>query len=143
MYYTTNEYKFWRLLRDKLRKDFHLSRIESVVSVGIPDVFFATRGGRVNGWIELKVAHGKQVRFGKEQFAWIKQHAKEGVNIHILALKNGPQSGPNPKTIYHWEGSQIADIKSKGIESGAKHTWPAPFDWPEIIGTISGESSAP
>tara|TARA_Y100001963_G_scaffold101588_1_gene139758 strand:- start:5448 stop:5870 length:423 start_codon:yes stop_codon:yes gene_type:complete len=136
-YTTTNEYKFWKLLRDKLRKDMLLSRIESVVSVGVPDVYYATRDSAVSGWIELKVVHGKQVRFGKEQVAWIKQHHAAGVTVHILAVKAGPQSGPNAKTIYHWLGSSIDGVKTRGIEEPAENEWRSPFDWQDVRGKLS------
>ena len=143
MYYTTNEYKFWKLLRDKMRKEFILSRIESVVSVGIPDVFWAHRKHGTNGWMELKIVHGKKLRFGKEQAAWIKQHAKAGVPVQIIALKHGPATGPNAKSIYLWDGKDIDDVKAHGIESSSALVWSSPFEWPEIIGAIDKKSPAP
>jgi hypothetical protein len=138
MYHTTNEYKFWKSLRDQLRGKLLLTRIESVVSVGIPDVFYAVRGGGSSGWIELKIIHGKQLRFGKEQVAWIKQHALAGTPVHILALRNSGK-GHTHKTIYHWEGSQVEALKKTGTETPPRNVWPTPFDWPAIIRAISGE----
>lgn len=141
MYHTTNEYKFWKRLRDHLRAELLLTRIESVVSVGVPDVFYAARKGGGSGWLELKIIHGKQLRFGKEQVAWIKQHSKAGTDVHILAWRNAGKDHTR-KAIYHWDGSQVEALKKTGTETPARNVWLTPFDWPAITRAIIGEGHA-
>ena len=78
------------------------------------------------------MVHGKQIRFGKEQVAWLKSHAAAGVRVHILAVKAGTNSGPRAKRIYHWLGKDIDQVRSKGIEADPKNEWVAPVDWEDV-----------
>lgn len=139
-YSATNEYRFWRLLRDKLRRDFHTTRIESVVSVGVPDVYFSSKNGSGDGWLELKVVHGTKVHFEKAQVSWIKQHAKTTTRIGILALKSMARG---QKTIYLWDGSQVEQVKQEGTGCSPVRQWDTPFDWSAIVQELQRDWRVP
>lgn len=92
----SKESSFWNWLRGHLAPLGHFTRIESEVSIGIPDVYFALKtAGRHDGWIELKsVAAPKTDRAhplkGKkglriEQVEWIMRHTLEGVPVFVFA----------------------------------------------------------
>ena len=105
------------------------TRIENTASPGVPDVFWTHRKVRgLTGWIELKIIRGNKTRFGQEQVAWIKSHANLGVNVCILARKDD--------TILLWDGSQVAEVASDGIQVEPVGAWDRPFKWDEIIAAI-------
>jgi hypothetical protein len=123
-----NEAGFWQLIRKNLKKSFLFTRIENIASPGVPDVFWTSFKDGQSGWIELKIIRGRKMRFGQEQVAWIKRHADLGLNVKILARKDD--------TIFLWEGSDISEVATQGIETEEKKIWNRPFPWAEIIDAI-------
>jgi hypothetical protein len=122
------ESSLWKLVRENLKKDFLLTRIESVATAGVPDVYVVNKKTGVDAWVELKIIRGKKPSFGSEQVAWILRHANVGKNIYILARKDN--------TIYLWSGKKVLEVASKGLEIEAKK-WSRPFNWVEISGCFS------
>ena len=127
-----NEAGLWRLVRENLRKHMLLTRIESVASPGVPDVFWAAHDGGKCGWIELKVVRGRKMSFGQEQVAWIKRHSDLGLNVHVLARKDD--------TLFLWKGTDIAEVVTNGIETEAKEKWHRPFTWKSVVRNIMESS---
>lgn len=86
------ESSFWNWLRGHLAPLGHFTRIESEISSGVPDVYYAIPSG-VDGWIELKSLAApkrgsslplKRKGLRDEQVEWIARHWKLGVRVHIL-----------------------------------------------------------
>ena len=81
----------------KMKKEFpnvHLQRIESNISVGIPDVAYAVNSTKV-GWIELKQVKNfskkgiVKVPFRPGQLAWIKDYRKYSQRVFLfMHIKN-------------------------------------------------------
>ena len=135
------ESDFWRLLRTNLKREFLLTRVESVSSPGVPDVHWASlREEGMCGWIELKVIRGNVVKLRPEQVLWILRHAQLNVNAKIMARKND--------TIYLWNGRDVSIVAEQGLRSDAPVlTFEKPWNWDDIIQRIKlgfdGEREGP
>ena len=122
------ESSLWQLVRNNFKKDFLLTRIESVATAGVPDVYMTHKKSGLDAWVELKIIRGKKPKFGAEQVAWILRHSNVGKKIFILARKDN--------TIYLWSGKKVLEVAEKGVDIDCPR-WSRPFNWPEISSCIS------
>lgn len=124
------ESDFWRLLKTNLKREFLMTRVESVSSPGVPDVYWTSlRDEGVSGWIELKIVRGNVVKLRPEQVLWILRHSQLNVNAKIMARKND--------TIYLWEGKDVSIVAEQGLRSDASVlTFEKPWNWNDIIHRI-------
>ena len=125
--FAKRESALWSLLRDNLKKEFLLTRIESVATAGVPDVYVVDKATGTATWVELKIVRGRKLNIGPEQVAWILRHTNCGLNVKIVARKDN--------TIFLWPGSLVVELVDKGIDVEGKK-WSRPFDWTAISRTI-------
>ena len=126
------ESSLWALVRDNLKKDFLLTRIESIATPGVPDVLLVSKKSGNQAWVELKIIRGRKPKFGTEQVGWILRHSNLGVGVYILARKDD--------TIFLWPGTKVMEIIDKGTDVECEK-WSRPFDWPAISKLLEGSGS--
>ncbi len=87
-----NESGLWRFLRTKLKGYWEPVRIENLVGIGTPDVYYTLTNGTM-GWLELKHVDNWPKRqstvikidhFTSEQRNWIRRHGQLGANVFLL-----------------------------------------------------------
>lgn len=93
------ETSFWNWLREIVSSLGHFTRIESEISPGVPDVYFALTGwDNYEGWIELKSVKEpkrmssrplKRKGLRDDQIEWIDKHFRAGVRVHIFVKLGG------------------------------------------------------
>ena len=135
----TLESTFWGLLKSHLPKDCHAQRIETgSTGLGIPDVNMCWEGKDI--WVELKVVKGKRVELRPEQVAWLFRRNRSGGSSWIAARDkaDGVRKGKYDK-IYLWPGSNVIEVKEKGVEAIGGFVFESPFDWDAIIETLFKE----
>jgi len=77
-----SEFKKW--LCNALRKDIHITTIETTTSRGVPDIHMCHQGA--DCFVELKLFTGGRVLLRPEQYAWGTKRAHHGGRSAVLAL---------------------------------------------------------
>ena len=101
-----------RKLYQKVKKtfnDFSLIRLENNSLLGTPDILASNSHGHFFT-IELKVTHGKKLKFSPHQIAF---HVKHPHNTFIIAEALGPS------TVKLFRGSRILELDACGFKLDA------------------------
>lgn len=105
-----NESKFWESIREKFPG--HVSRIENVGELGIPDVNACYKG--FHFWAELKIDEGHGTILRNEQRVW---HARRGLNSGVvLTISKNLQTG----YIHIWVTSRNQEIEFSRHSKGQR-----------------------
>ena len=117
-------------LYNRLRENLPLSRmtrIESRVNLGIPDVLIAFRKPAKFVMLELKVVkRGRQVALSPHQVSFHMAHAELGCPTFILVQYHPPGTTSVAKAeLMLYRGSQAAALLRDGIDLEPMESWPA------------------
>lgn len=115
------EMRLYRRLKDCLR-DCHLSRLESRVGLGIPDVLIGFKEGQFV-MLELKVVNrGKQVRLSPHQVAFHLKHADYGCPTFIL-VHHIPRGVVKESMLLLYGGDQVMELSKLGVDLQPVGQW--------------------
>jgi hypothetical protein len=105
------------------------TRIENLVSTGIPDVNGVLNGSEA--WLELKyVASGFKIHFQPTQPPWIFRRALSGGRVYVLARKGD--------VLYLYHGQQIRELVVQGLRLQPVLRLAKPFDWYLLLSVVFG-----
>ena len=123
----TTESNFYKQIRDgakKLDRKLILTRLETWLTAGIPDLLVCDEQGGLH-LIELKVTKGNTVDLRPHQVAFLNTH--QHASTWILVKRQTKTSEPE---VLLYRGSDALDLKMEGItkvEPAIRLT--KPFDW--------------
>lgn len=84
----TPEQRFHKLIRDTIPKSWHLQRIESTTTNGIPDLNMVVpdlQSGRFKEvWLEVKALPANQVAIRSEQYSWATMRMAAGGCVMVV-----------------------------------------------------------
>lgn len=130
----TPEARFAAKVRGSI-PDCYVTRIESRVGLGIPDMLLAFKDTGTFVMLELKaVTRGLQVRLSPHQIAFLTKHASIGCPAFLLVLhkKEGDRTGR--VLLYH--GRDAVALSNQGIRMTPLESWATDsMDW-ERLGFI-------
>jgi hypothetical protein len=120
-----SETNFWRQIKKNTPK-IHWTRIESVASLGIPDLNGFSIDNSERGsefWVELKCTRMKKIKLTPYQISWLTKRSEIGGKAFILAKALG--SG----AVYLYLGSDARRLQAVGLDLPAIDIFPRPVDW--------------
>jgi hypothetical protein len=127
------ESSLWLILKraaEASGRDFNMTRIETWVMPGVPDVIMQDDAGAFH-LIELKFTRAKGVDLSPHQVAWQGRHQRGSVWILVLSERKGKKE----LSLYH--ATQAVDLRFEGLDLEPKLRLSEPFDWSRIFGLIS------
>jgi hypothetical protein len=114
------------LLYERLKENLSnclITRIESWVSLGIPDTLLAFRNGAFVP-VELKVVtRGRKVEIRPHQVAFHVRHAENGNDTFILVeYRPAAKSKEQPRLLLY-RGAQVLELVQRGIDTEPLAEW--------------------
>jgi len=131
------ERQFWDRMRvglieaaREVGRPILLQRIETTITAGVPDVYFATPRSRA-GWVELKVIRQRRQRpeLRPAQLRWCGVVKSMGVPVFVVARSE--------LTGYVHVWSDPATAAEHGIR-GADFHFPPPTSWTSVLEVLEG-----
>jgi len=103
------EAKLWKKLKEKLPKNWNITRIENRIGAGVPDVHICADG--LPFWLELKTTKTSRINISSHQVAWNFAYAKAGgVSFFLIS----PLLSPN---LYLFDGVHGRDLLDHGLRT--------------------------
>ena len=109
---TKRESQFWNSLRNQLKKlkpKWIPTRLESIASLGLPDLLLSTDHGF--HLIELKQCSGNTVRLSPHQVSFLTKHQHANVWVWIRLSKG------EDTHIYSFSGDQAIEVAERGLRT--------------------------
>jgi len=122
----------WRTLKKALqttRPQWQLTRLESWVSQGVPDVLVNADGKLL--LLELKVCHGSKVNLSPHQISFARSHQAAPVWIVVNA------GFSDREYIAVYAAAQALDLAEQGVALPPKLLLHKPFDWGQFSNLIN------
>ena len=114
----------------KLNRKLLFTRLESAISLGVPDLLVADDRGKF-GMIELKYTTGNTVSLRPHQVSWLTKHANTSSWILVK------QSKKSDDTLFVFKASDALGLKTGGLKSVSPvYSCKSPFDWEKVFTTI-------
>lgn len=131
----TTESNFYKQIREgtkRIERNLILTRLETWLTAGIPDLLVCDEKGRFH-LIELKVSRGNTVDLRPHQVAFLNTHSH--ASTWVLIKKQPKNSEPE---ILLYKGKDALDLKVDGMAK-VEPTFRSgfPVDWGKFWGLIS------
>lgn len=113
-------------------------RHESSTIRSVPDV--RMRWASFSPWVELKIAHGRQIRFQPGQTTWLMRQwrAEPGTAWVLVGI---PPNSRRPNAIALYRGEQAEDLAAMGLRTDAELLIRAPVlsvePWGELLDRLT------
>lgn len=118
-----NESQLYQSLKRGLSQVGHVSRIETLVTSGIPDVSLAAFGGEA--WLELKIERSGKLSFEPTQLVWWPKRARAGGLVRIVYVDAGEQT---VKVVDHSEVIAAPKTYNRGLVM-VQSSYLRPIEW--------------
>lgn len=99
------ESDFYKALRNALKNDFFMQRIETTTGAGVPDLFISNHS-TFHAWIELKALPTPRPYIRPAQWAWM--HNNPTFRGPVLILNRHPSS----KLISCWQWHEQMQVRA-------------------------------
>ena len=127
------ESQFYQQLKvgaKKLNRRLLFTRLESAISLGVPDLLVADDHGKF-GMVELKYTTGNTVSLRPHQVSWLTKHSNTSSWILVK------QSKKSVDTLFVFKASDALSLKTGGLKSvNPVYSCKSPFDWGKVFSTI-------
>ena len=128
------ESQFFQTLKSNLKnlkRQLHLTRVETWVSPGVPDLLICDEKGLFH-FLELKVTGSNVVRLSAHQISWLTLHKKS--SSWVLIRQQKPRSKISSVYLYHAE--DVLSLSKQGLKSNPRLHFEYKVDWVKLFDLI-------